>query len=293
MKTFTFYSYKGGTGRSLLLANAARYLALLGERVVAADFDFEAPDLHYKLNINPPGKRTADAIPERGTVDYLLAVAQGERPPKKLLDYVVTVPLPQGAKGSLHLMPAGSAPTGDYWKALTALLRRDLFRDPEGSGIAACLELKARIEEELRADFLLIDSQAGVTELAGVTTAVLADKVICLMLANRESQVGARAVLRSLRHAARLVGQPPIEVIPVLSRVSGQIKSTVREALSFLNEPAATPEDTLALNKVFVLHSVSDFAHGEGLHIDGSEPQSRPPLDQDHLTLFAELVKAG
>jgi cellulose biosynthesis protein BcsQ len=292
VKTLTFYSYKGGTGRSLLLANAARYLALLGERVVALDFDFEAPGLHYKLNISPPGKRTADAIPERGAVDYLLATAQGDRPPKSLLDYVVSVPLPQATKGSLHLMPAGSAPTGDYWKALTALLRHDLFTDPEGSGIAACLELKARIEEELKADFLLIDSRTGVTELAGVTTTVLADKVVCLMLANRESQTGARAVLRSLRHAARLAGQPPIEIIPVLSRVPDRDGTAAQETLSFLNEPGSMPEDTLALRKIFVLRADPELARGERLHVGSGEARSQSPLHQDYLDLLAELVEA-
>lgn len=292
LKTFTFYSYKGGTGRSLLLANAARYLAFLGERVVSVDFDFEAPDLHYKLNISPPGKRTADVIPERGVVDYLLAAAHGDRPPKRLLDYVVSVPLPQGAKGSLQLMPAGSAPTGDYWKALTALLRQDLFTDPEGNGIAACLELKARIEEELRADFLLIDSRTGVTELAGVTTTVLADKVVCLMLANRGSQTGARAVLRSLGHAARLAGQPPIEVIPVLSRVPERDESAAREALAFLNEPGPTAEATLKLDRCFVLSTDPELAGGEKLHVGSGESQSRSPLHRDYLALMAQIVAA-
>jgi cellulose biosynthesis protein BcsQ len=290
VKTLTFYSYKGGTGRSLLLANAARYLALLGKRVVAVDFDFEAPGLHYKLNISPPGKRTADAIPERGAVDYLLAATQGEGPPKRLLDYVVPIPLPYGTKGALHLMPAGAAPTGDYWKALTSLLRQDLFTDPDGSGIAACLELKARIEAELKADFLLIDSRAGVTEFAGVTTIVLADKVVCLMLANRESQIGARAVLRGLRLAERLAGQSPVEVVPVLSRVPDRDETAVREALSFLNEPGPTPEATLALKKVFVLRTDPELARGERLHVDSGEPQSRSPLHQDFLALMTELV---
>jgi CobQ/CobB/MinD/ParA nucleotide binding domain len=292
VKTFTFYSYKGGTGRSLLLANAARYLALLGKRVVAVDFDFEAPGLHYKLNISPPGKRTADAVPKRGAVDYLLAAFQSDRPPKSLLDYVVPVPLPRGTEGALHLMPAGSAPTGDYWKALTALLRQDPFTDPEGSGIAACLELKARIEEELRADFLLMDSRTGVTELAGVTTTVLADKVVCLMLANRESQTGARAVLRSLRHAPRLPGQPPVEIIPVLSRVPDRDESKVREALSFFNEPGPTPEDTLAFKEIFVLRVDPDLARGEKLHVGSGESQSQSPLHQDYFDLLIQLVEA-
>lgn len=292
MKTFTFYSYKGGTGRSLLLANAARYLALLDKRVVALDFDFEAPGLHYKLNISPSGKRMADAIPERGAVDYLLAVARGDRLPTSLRDYVVSVPLPQSAKGSLQLMPAGSAPTGEYWKALTALLSQDLFTDPEGGSIAACLELKARIEDDLEADFLLIDSRTGVTELSGLTTTILADKVVCLMLANRESQTGARAVLRSLRHAARLAGQPPIEVVPVLSRVPDRDEPTSREALAFLNEPGPTPEATLELEKIFVLRADPELARGERLHLGTGESRSRSPLHRDYLALMTELVEA-
>lgn len=42
----TFYSYKGGTGRSMALANAAWILAANGARVLAIDWDLEAPGLH-------------------------------------------------------------------------------------------------------------------------------------------------------------------------------------------------------------------------------------------------------
>jgi MinD-like ATPase involved in chromosome partitioning or flagellar assembly len=55
METITFYSYKGGSGRSLALATAAVYLAKLGFRVVALDFDLEAPGLHYKFSRNEDG----------------------------------------------------------------------------------------------------------------------------------------------------------------------------------------------------------------------------------------------
>lgn len=49
MRTITFYSYKGGTGRTLLLANLSMLAARLGKRVVALDFDLEAPGLQYKF----------------------------------------------------------------------------------------------------------------------------------------------------------------------------------------------------------------------------------------------------
>jgi hypothetical protein len=45
-KIITFYSYKGGTGRSMALANVAWVLASNGRRVLAVDWDLEAPGLH-------------------------------------------------------------------------------------------------------------------------------------------------------------------------------------------------------------------------------------------------------
>src|SRR5258708_34998454 len=42
----TFYSYKGGTGRTMLLANVAWILAAAGKRVLVIDWDLEAPGLH-------------------------------------------------------------------------------------------------------------------------------------------------------------------------------------------------------------------------------------------------------
>src|ERR1700712_2220606 len=49
VRVITFYSYKGGTGRTLLLANMAVLAARLGQRVVTVDLDVEAPGLAYKL----------------------------------------------------------------------------------------------------------------------------------------------------------------------------------------------------------------------------------------------------
>ena len=42
----TFYSYKGGTGRSMALANVSYLLASWGYKVLLVDWDLEAPGLH-------------------------------------------------------------------------------------------------------------------------------------------------------------------------------------------------------------------------------------------------------
>src|SRR5215475_15535291 len=54
----TFYSYKGGVGRSMALANIAVLLARVGKRVLIVDWDLEAPGLdryfHY-FRVIPDG----------------------------------------------------------------------------------------------------------------------------------------------------------------------------------------------------------------------------------------------
>ena len=49
MKTLMFYSYKGGSGRTVAAANTAAALAKLGKRVAIIDLDFEAPGLQHVL----------------------------------------------------------------------------------------------------------------------------------------------------------------------------------------------------------------------------------------------------
>lgn len=63
----TFYSYKGGVGRSLALANVAWRLAdRHGLRVLVVDWDLEAPGLHHYFKI-----QTEDLRSRPGVIDFL------------------------------------------------------------------------------------------------------------------------------------------------------------------------------------------------------------------------------
>ncbi|MCP3861504.1 MAG: ParA family protein, partial [Phycisphaeraceae bacterium] len=86
MRTVAFYSYKGGTGRTLALANIAVFAARVGKRVVAIDMDLEAPGLTYKLLDKP-----ITPIPSRGLVGYLLDSFDLGEPPMNLHDYLLDV----------------------------------------------------------------------------------------------------------------------------------------------------------------------------------------------------------
>src|SRR5579859_4391068 len=49
-KIVTFYSFKGGTGRTMALANVAWILASNGLKVLVVDWDLDSPGLHKYLH---------------------------------------------------------------------------------------------------------------------------------------------------------------------------------------------------------------------------------------------------
>lgn len=68
---FTFYSYKGGVGRSMALANVAKWLCGQGLRVVMVDWDLEAPGLESFFA--PPGPAREEVRQQLGLIDTLVS----------------------------------------------------------------------------------------------------------------------------------------------------------------------------------------------------------------------------
>lgn len=289
MQTITFYSYKGGSGRTLVVANVARYLARFGQKVVAVDFDLEAPGLHYKLAL---GQKDAPATIQRGLVDYLEAFeSEGQLPPS-IRDYVI--PALSGVLGEIYVMPAGAAPSPEYWRKLSRIDWHRLFHGDNPEGVPLFLELQERIRQELVPDFLLIDARTGITEIGGVATTLLSDKVVCLLLNNRENLEGARTVLRSLQCAPRLSGRAPMELITVLARLpdlgAEAEQKVVADVEAFLNAPAERLEDTLHISGTFILHSEPALQVNEMLHVGGEKTTEESGLLRDYLRLFTHLI---
>ena len=293
METITFYSYKGGVGRTLLVANLARHLARFGRNVVAVDFDLEAPGLHYKFALNGI-QPSAEA--EVGLVDIVTGfLAEGCLPPG-LDRYVIPVAAPSGSEGWIRLLPAGHAPYPDYWCKLSSIQWHDLFYTDGGTGVPLFIELKERLRKEYSPDYLLIDSRTGVTEIGGVATTLLPDRLVCLLLNNRENREGAREVLRSVRRARRLspADKRPVDIVPVVCRIPATQHAETEAALvedvrRFLNEEASSLEDTLDVSKVLVLHSEPELELTESLRIGGAKSPDESVLLRDYLMLFSRL----
>ncbi|MGH8474520.1 MAG: MinD/ParA family ATP-binding protein [Methylococcales bacterium] len=292
MKTITFYSYKGGTGRSLAVANAARFLARLNFKVIALDFDLEAPGLHYKFTNKDQGK--APAV-QAGIVDYLHNYIMEGAIPSFLEKFVIKIDVPGTEEPVLQLIPAGRGPSPEYWEKLSRINWHELFYSSDAKGVHLFLDLKQRILDELKPDFLLIDSRTGITEMGGVATTLLADLVICLVLPTPENMEGARAVLRNLKRTRREMGEENIELMLVLSRLpemkNADEESSIKERVrSFFNEESEVLEDTLACQKIFTLHSEEALELRETLRVGGTLSIDDSILLRDYFLLFSLLV---
>src|SRR5205085_770732 len=69
----SFYSFKGGVGRSMALANVAELLYNQGLRVLMIDFDLEAPGLERFFEISEALHSPDEIMGARGIVDMLLS----------------------------------------------------------------------------------------------------------------------------------------------------------------------------------------------------------------------------
>ncbi len=289
MQTVSFYSYKGGVGRTLAVANVAKYLAMLGQNVFVIDFDLEAPGMHYKLGLGS----LSDSAPEvKGVVDYIHSFVFDQEIPDTFCEYTLRVDV-EDSEGTITLMPAGNAPSSDYWQKLGQIDWHDFFYSEDARGIPFFLEFKEKIRQEFEPDFILLDSRTGITELGGIATSLLPDQVVCLLLNNQEHLEGSRVVMRSILRSPRLPDQQPIQIIPILARIphlkSSEEEGLTQKVLSFLNEESEELDTTLELSEISILHSEPQLQVSEFLLV-GSQKIDESSLLKDYIKLSTNFL---
>ncbi len=212
----------------------------------------------------------------------------GTGPAASLDDYVVDVPLngpPLHPGGSLTLMPAGRAPSPNYFQDLRHL-RLEQGLD-EGWVLDALVDLRDQLATDLDADLLLVDARTGITATNRVTTHVLADEVVALALDTPEQLEGTRSVLRRLRPLTSLRTDVPIDLHLVLSRVLPRPRAEgiyaltaseteqVTRVRAFLAEPAQPITSTVEIDRVHLLHTDPALNREEFLALERPGPWTR------------------
>jgi MinD-like ATPase involved in chromosome partitioning or flagellar assembly len=187
-KKITFYSFKGGVGRTLALLDVAVLLARAGQRVVAVDMDLEAPGVHRYPAIRP-------SVDEQlGVSDYILDRLTGPERPVEPHAYRPNV---RGVDERLVIVPAGQRP-GELAEAITQIY------EPLGERALIFQLFVARLTKAFSPDFILFDSRTGLAEIAAVCTVELADAIVALTGLNPQGIDGLSDVIERIRtHPAR------------------------------------------------------------------------------------------
>ena len=280
----TFYSYKGGTGRTMALANVAWILASNGKRVLTVDWDLESPGLHKFFHpfldestvsatpgvieiINEYATAAVDPGP-RGE-DWHLEFAQVQRHAVSL-DWG----FPDG--GRLDFLSAGRQ-NRDYSAAVCSL-DWDNFYDRLGGG-----RFFRAVRDDMKQnyDYVLIDSRTGLSDVADICTIELPDVLtICFTLSDQSIE-GAANVARQISGRYR---DRNIRVLPVPMRIEDGEKEKldvgrVLARMKFEGFPAGMTPETSALYWASVEVPYKPFyAFEETLATFGDDPGSPASL---------------
>jgi len=292
MKTITFYSYKGGVGRSLTLSNIAMRLADLGKKVCIIDFDLEAPGLHLKFD-----KYIESNDIKKGLVEYLYDYQENNYIPENFDEYLLDIYYDSKLEGLINFFPAGDVNSNDYWKKLSSINWKELFYSNNSKGVELLLNLKEMIRKDINPDFLLIDSRTGITDISGIAMTLLADSIVTLAANNQENILGTSKVIKSLKNDENKLLGKPLDIYFVLTRIPYYIKPEDKHKEAQLINSAANllNKDEDLVDEIFVIHSDPELEEEEKFkinHRSKSKSENVVPIEEDYLILFEELTKS-
>lgn len=178
----TFYSYKGGMGRSTTLAAFAMHLAMHESlNIIIVDCDFEAPGF-TNFFLRNPGEENQ----QQGFVEYFFdKTTLQETAGENLEKYTWEVEKKYCGNGSIRIMPAGnlnrSQGTGDFLSThlnhyIEGLARVDFVS--ENYIINEFTGLLQSLQQAFKPDIILIDSRTGFNDIMGITAFHLSQIII-------------------------------------------------------------------------------------------------------------------
>lgn len=206
----TFYSYKGGVGRTLALANVAYLLASDEEnpcRVLLWDFDLEAPGLQHVFKCKMPRG-------SRGFVDCVHEYLRSASLPD-VRDFIHPTDVP-----GVDLLPAGRI-DHSYPHKLESIRWRQIYDQYRGYDFISELRrqlVSLRAESGApRYDYILIDARTGYSDVGGICVQQLPDVVVLMFRLNRQNIEGIGQVHKAIQACQPLSSGRTIGVVPVMS----------------------------------------------------------------------------
>lgn len=185
-KVVTFYSFKGGMGRTTALAGVALSLIKRGHSVMMVDTDIEAPGL-ASLFLD-------EGAVEKGVLDYLIECSIEERDIREYVIDITDTALLDEQDANLYLLAAGKVDTNYLQK-----LARIDYQDNKENHLRHSLEkMLHKISQEYDVDYILIDARAGFHDMGGITVSQIPHGAVLIGNDTRQSWEGMTQVLKTI-----------------------------------------------------------------------------------------------
>lgn len=237
MHVTSFYSYKGGVGRTVCLLNVAWELALRGKRVALMDLDLEAPGLHRAhllegtkgSNMRPVGARQGLL---HAFYNWMNRVDE-QKGMSDPFDLPIVTGLGPGKR--IALLPTGRSDDDEkvddeYQNMLHRFNWGTFYHEPYFGG--SFLEKVVELLDQQHYEHLLVDARTGLTDVRYVTTIHLPDLVVLVTNLTEQSLRGTREQIQRIdkinkeclqkngsHHRRQDLEQTPIEKLIVASPV--------------------------------------------------------------------------
>ncbi len=195
----TFYSFKGGVGRTTAMVITADLLVKAGRRVVMIDFDLEAPGLTVML----PSVENEDA--KYGVLDYIY---QRWLTPEENIPPIAECVRRVGRGSDLFLIPAGKYDENYIHRLADFEVEKFYRRAPN-----PIHQLIEDITKHLNPDVILIDARTGFDEVGAVALFDLAHLAMICFTPSEQSYHGLEWVIKAARKQKEIQGRPELRFI--------------------------------------------------------------------------------
>jgi len=219
----SFYSYKGGVGRTQLTANLASYLCYYKQRkVLIIDWDMEAPGVDFFFNID----RTVINL---GLLDlfneFVKTVRnkeniEGKDLPKIFYEnnskYLINLIKSEKSEGRVDLIPAGNY-NDNFVKKVTAFDWFDFYDTLNGKYFIEYLKEELNNSDY---DYIFIDSRTGTSDYAGICNIQFPELNVFVVAPTNQNFKGCIEIANSIINSPYVKNglRKPI-IMPILSRL--------------------------------------------------------------------------
>lgn len=300
----TFYSYKGGVGRTMALANLACLLSKAGKKVLLIDWDLEAPGLHhFFIDDNKDQDGLIDLMTE---INNKILNRKIKNEDIAYIEYFnsniknfIVADFPVSFKGdrnkySIDLMKSGKFDSSYSSKIIEFNWINFYSNSP--SFFRTFANFLGTIY-----DYVLIDSRTGFADTSGICTMLMPERLVLIFAPNDQNLEGVLDVAKQARtYRINSLDDRTLAIYPLPSRIDSN--NTTQRPI-WLNKYTKWFKDFFIENyhldscnlKYYFEKSsiryIHDYAFGENLPVLSESITDNKNISNDYNNFLSILIQ--